>query len=159
MPFYSILQLASQTKHHSELKPNKSSDALQQVASSLRVLPFSITVGYILPTVLMCTDCYHPQTHQGLVAIWQAFPLRLWRSRSLFVSYDMIQGHTHPKSEDQPRKIALKETWTVLQRIYLFGIYLASFTHIATLALAVATKFFPSLFMQTTLTAFAPSLS
>jgi hypothetical protein len=44
----------------------------------LRILPLSITLSYLLPSILMALTSpyyFHPTTHQRLLALWQAFPL------------------------------------------------------------------------------------
>ncbi|KUJ12875.1 uncharacterized protein LY89DRAFT_687812 [Mollisia scopiformis] len=44
----------------------------------LRILPFSITISYLLPSILMGLPSpafFSTQTHQRWIALWQAFPL------------------------------------------------------------------------------------
>jgi hypothetical protein len=44
----------------------------------LRILPFSIILGYIVPSILMALpspDLVTPETHQRLIAFWQPFPI------------------------------------------------------------------------------------
>lgn len=46
-------------------------------AWDLRVLPASITLGYLIPTIMMGleSDAIEPEMHQYLIAFWQAFPV------------------------------------------------------------------------------------
>lgn len=46
-------------------------------AWDLRILPVSVTLGYLIPTVMMGleSDVIEPETHQYLIAFWQAFPV------------------------------------------------------------------------------------
>ncbi|CZT52940.1 uncharacterized protein RSE6_14350 [Rhynchosporium secalis] len=55
-----------------------SNTVLLASAWDLRILPISITLGYIVPTILMglsSPSIVSPVTHQRLIALWQPFPL------------------------------------------------------------------------------------
>lgn len=58
--------------------PPASSNVLLVPANDLAVLPYSITLGYVIPSLLMALPApavVSQNTHQVFIAFWQAFPV------------------------------------------------------------------------------------
>jgi hypothetical protein len=116
----------------------------------LRVLPASITIGYLIPTILMGLPSpiiFKPETHQYLIAFWQAFPvwtvITHFTLRSLFkFTADMFS------SKDQvsrPPSHAGNQYIRSVKHVYRFVLGLCIVTHLPTLLIsALPASIFPS---------------
>lgn len=73
MPTYCIISLLTGSRLVDLRSPQLriESNSIQ----ALRVLPWSVTLGYIVPTILMCSRSFSSTAHQYLLAFWQPFPL------------------------------------------------------------------------------------
>ena len=73
MPTYCIISLLTSPRllGSSSSQPQIKSSSI----GALRVMPWSMTLGYIIPTILMCSRSFSSTIHQYLLAFWQPFPL------------------------------------------------------------------------------------
>lgn len=73
MPTYCIISLLTGPRLFNSLSPQ--SQIKSSSIRALRVLPWSMTLGYIIPTILMSSRSFSSTVHQYLLAFWQPFPL------------------------------------------------------------------------------------
>ena len=120
---------------------NHASRVLFVDTMDLKVLPWAITLGYILPTILMtlpAPDWVTPLAHQNYIAFWQWFPVWTmivhWCLKKLYnaISHYLAdkRGNLTPKPQNTSY---LKE----VKYIYLFTLTLCIFTHLPVLFLAL----------------------
>jgi hypothetical protein len=116
----------------------------------LRILPLSITLSYLLPSILMALPSpyyFHPTTHQRLLALWQAFPLltilihRLLRSttHSLTTYFFPRDPNARPPTPQGASYLANAK------HVYRFVLTLCIATHLPIILLTLLpTSLFPS---------------
>jgi hypothetical protein len=129
-----------------------------------------MTLGYILPTILMCSRSFSSSVHQYLVAFWQSFPLwvalcqiifSMGNSGSLLSLYQTkVSTLTSPKISLlwlRPKSSFLQyqpfvkpnssriATLRALAHAMNFASYCAAFLHWITLLLCLISKFIPGL--------------
>lgn len=120
-------------------------------ASDLRVLPLSIILGYVVPTILMglpSPERVEPETHQYLIALWQAFPVWTvifhWILRTVFqfASEKLFR----PKKDSQPQVHLGSSYLSNAKHVYRFALGLCITTHIPVLLITLlpASIFSPS---------------
>jgi hypothetical protein len=73
MPTYCIISLLSGPRLL--VSPSPQPQIESSSIRALRSLPLSMTLGYIIPTILMCSRRYSSTVHQYLLAFWQPFPI------------------------------------------------------------------------------------
>ncbi|KAL1643953.1 hypothetical protein SLS58_004628 [Diplodia intermedia] len=112
-----------------------------------RILPWAMTLGYILPSVAMAVppSQYAPnlpaQTQQYLATAWQVFPLWTALSSALILRPIFTSTTT---STTNPATTKTKPTTTTPP--HLFALLLATIPHAATLALSLTAFLLPTLF-------------
>jgi hypothetical protein len=108
----------------------------------LRVLPVSVTIGFIMPTVLMglpFPDIVEPETHQYLVACWQAFPIwtvlihYVLRVSAQFAAGKLISKDKSPRKQVHQGNSYLND----VKYIYGFVLGLCMVTHIPVLLISL----------------------
>ncbi|KAG4416901.1 hypothetical protein IFR04_009979 [Cadophora malorum] len=110
----------------------------------LRLLPFSVTLSYIVPTILMALD--YPSTvttltHQRLIALWQPFPL--WTIlvhytlkttlSTLSSSSNTTKNNTTSRLQSSPGTTYLKTA----KHIYRFTLTICILSHLPILLLSL----------------------
>lgn len=141
MPLYLIFHLSTSPT----VSSFKASDYSIDLPNLLSI-PFSIAIGYILPTILAALPAPsvisfdHKQT---FVASWQVFPL--WVGfLQLAISY--LVSKLYPSQNFQNPLSTKKEWLSILRVVYIFLLALAATTHLATLTICFTSNFFPGLF-------------
>lgn len=109
----------------------------------MAILPFSVTLGYILPTILMvipAPEVVSIATHQKLLAFWQPFPLWsviihyvLKKFYMLAAAPSIRQSATTIKSIQPPSTTYL----TSAGRVYGFTLFICMITHLPVLVLGL----------------------
>lgn len=153
-PLYLILHLST--------SPTARSPSVAEISvdmSSLISIPVAISIGYILPAVLLALPAPSVLSFdrkQILMAVWQAFPVWvdvLQRTISFIVA---MVSNTERKSAISPAKASA--TYIRATRyVYLFALILSGFSHISAMTLAATSKFFPGLFAPQYVGVFNPS--
>ena len=111
--------------------------------SSLRALPYSLTLGFIALSVLMALPTHISGVNQvHAVLIWQAFPLWIQLIQTVLSSTIFASSSSGVRTSSARNKTQLR----LLRRIYTFALTISAQVHVATKSLSVATLFFPSLF-------------
>lgn len=113
-----------------------------QEISSLRRIPLSVSVGYLLPTILMFFPRLLNNINQNLIALWQPFPLWILGCHFLLGCSPFYLSPRAPKSSLRDLKNQEQEA---LQNIYKFGANLARVPHIISLSMLALASLFPSL--------------
>ena len=108
----------------------------------LKILPISITLSYLLPSILMALpspEFFTPETHQRLLALWQAFPLltvlihRIVHSTTNRLTHYFFPTDPHSRPPTPLGTSYLHNT----QHIYRFVLTLCTLTHLPVLLLAL----------------------
>jgi hypothetical protein len=118
------------------------SSALFVSTYDLAIIPISVTLGYIIPSLLTIFPAYSPiasPTHQYLVAFWQAFPfwtvLVQWTLK-LFCT--LILGHdTATKTEKSPQTAASTTYLNYAGKVYTFVLVFCMATHLPAVLLSL----------------------
>jgi len=122
MPLYALLSLLSSSSRTTPLSPSNS--------ASLATLPYSLVLGYLLPTLLMAIPSPHVSntTHQRLVALWQIFPIYIALLQQLLpLLIPKPQAGTTSPSATKSR----------IDGLFRFLILLSRSAHLAAVVLAV----------------------
>ena len=98
---------------------------------SILILPISIMLGYILPTVLMSLPWLDPSVHQYLVAIWQVFPLWITMLQYALKKAYSYLSHHHKSEIGRFPASEIKS----LDRVYRFSFAPAMLTQVLTVGL------------------------
>lgn len=120
--------------------------------SDLQALPISITLGYVVPAIMMCLPSptfTSFETHQIWMSIWQVFPIwvaifQITLSKLFSIVYP-VESKYHLAAERNAHLISQ------LRRVYLFAFIFSSITHIAAWTLSISSLLFPALFNPTIL--------
>jgi hypothetical protein len=126
----------------------------------IKALPWALTTGYILPTLLMALP--YPGVWQTVdskvvaILVWQAFPITVMISMWIFTPFfaSTNSGSSLPSSQ-----------LPLLRRAYVFAMVPAAISHVATLTISVTSWLVPVLFnarfvnQLSPWTLLAPSLS
>jgi hypothetical protein len=172
MPTYCIISLLTGPRLLDSPSPQP------QIKSSsipgLRVLPWSITLGYIIPTILMCSWSFSNTVHQYLLAFWQPFPLWVALFQIIFsmgTSGSLLSSHqTEVNTLSSPETLLPRPLlWLGAKSFFLqykppikadisristlrafayvtnFASYCAAFLHWITILICLIPKFVPGL--------------
>ncbi|KAI9743460.1 MAG: hypothetical protein M1818_002772 [Claussenomyces sp. TS43310] len=76
MPWYCFTKL-SHLSHRSmtNTSPKIRQEKVSSLITAMKVVPWSMAIGYVIPTILICIPGFSSPTHQHLIAFWQNFPL------------------------------------------------------------------------------------
>ena len=130
MPIYAAVHLLFSPTAKPDATSSRRDRAkdLEVHETGLGVLPFTITLGYIIPAILMSLPIFSSQTHQYLVVVWQLFPVWVTALQSVF-------------RKGYPFLIPLQESVHKRANIYthsngtvIFPLTVSIFTHITSLA-------------------------
>lgn len=115
--------------------------------SDLRALPISVTLGYLLPLVMMCLKSptfTSFETHQAWMSIWQVFPIGVAILQVILSKLFSIVSPAKSKYRLAAERNA--HLLRQLRRVYLFAFIVSSVTHIAAWTLSISSLLFPALF-------------
>lgn len=153
-PLYLILHLSTSP---TAIYPSAADISVDM--SHLITIPISITIGYILPAVLLALPAPSVLTFdrkQILLAIWQVFPIWVGVLQRTIPSMVSMVSNSERKSS-APRAKASGNYLRAIRCIYLFALVLTGFTHISATTLTATSKFFPNLFAPEYVGVFNPS--
>ncbi|EPE28714.1 hypothetical protein GLAREA_09835 [Glarea lozoyensis ATCC 20868] len=111
---------------------SNSKSALFVNPSKISTLPIAVTIGLIIPTILMAIPSTTPARHNAFNALWQLFPLWIAISQFFLSSF----APTIPQTVENSIKS--------LRRLYRFSLTISSVVHLSILAISIA----PGLFTQ-----------
>lgn len=141
MPLYLVLHLST-SPTVSSYDPSHYSVDLPNLLS----IPFSIAIGFILPTILLALPAPSAisfDQKQAFMASWQAFPI--WVGL-LQLAIPHLVSRFYPSRNFQKPFSSKKEWLSILRVVYVFLLTLAATTHIATLTLCFTSTLLPGLF-------------
>lgn len=113
----------------------------------LQSLPYSITIGLIIPTFLMSLPAptyLSEQQKANLVRLWQLFPILSNFTQFLLSRILRLTNPTTTNSSSRGKP--LKSQMNAARRVYVFGIACSAIAHIAALSISLSAYLFPSLF-------------
>jgi len=118
------------------------SDSLFVSTYDLAIIPISITLGYIIPSLLTIFPAYSPTaspTHQYLVAFWQAFPLwTILVQWTLKLVCTLILGQdTAAEAEKSPQPAASTTYLYYASKVYTFTLLFCTATHLPAIVLSL----------------------
>lgn len=139
MPVYAIFQILS--------TPASTASSPQQLSAETvlqwKVLPYSITLGYIIPTILSCWPLFSPKTHRIAVLLWGCYPLYILLCQKV-LTRSIAQFKPSPPSKKS--KDETTHAWKILQSTYVFGIRCIALTYVWSMTLLLTCYLFPSIF-------------
>jgi len=109
--------------------------------NELLALPFSVSTGFIIPTILMSLDAPTYLTHSQkafFVRLWQIFPTLCYLSQHVWKRVLPVRMSSRPADIEHQLRL--------LNKVYFFGTTCASVTHVGTWMLSLTAYAFPSLF-------------
>ena len=111
-------------------------------AWDLRILPFSVTLGYTLPSVLMALPSptiVSPKAHQKYIALWQAFPIWTVIIHYLLKTILPYASAKFRKSDakSRPQSPLGASYLTSVKPVYIFVLTMCITTHIPVLMLTL----------------------
>ena len=142
MPLYFILHLSTSPT----LSSSRQSD-LRMNTSKLASIPISISLGFILPGILMSLPAPSVQSFeskQTFLALWQTFPIWI-EILQLVVSSLISQIDTRTRSA-VPAEASNVHCLRILRFVYGFLLVTASTTQISALTVTATSMLFPALF-------------
>ena len=119
----------------------------------LRILPVSIVLGYVVPSILMVLpspNLVAPETHQLLIAFWQPFPIWTVLTHQ-FLKHTLTFVATKVTSKENKPRVNTSLGTSYLSNakpVYIFVLTLCISTHIPVLLITVL----PSTIIPTSLT-------
>jgi hypothetical protein len=127
--------------------PGKYASSVLRVSPvDLAILPFSITLGYIAPSILMALPAplvVSPNLHQQLIALWQPFPL--WTTLIqwfLEFVYLLFSGESSKPAASKADSLGASYL-KAAKYPYLFVVVFCAITHLPVLAIsALSPSFF-----------------
>lgn len=117
--------------------------------TALKTLPWSPTIDYIIPTILMAIPLQSNTTHQWLGGFWQIFPVWVTFLQYVFrFFYVKPRVKRESKESNKNLKGAITRTHQqyVLHNAYLFSFLTSAVCHLGTLAIVGARWLTPVLF-------------
>ncbi|KAI9878134.1 MAG: hypothetical protein M1830_001780 [Pleopsidium flavum] len=127
---------------------SKSTTYLRVDPTELEVLPYSVFLGFIVPTILMCLPAPAAVTYpqkQGLIAFWQAFPLwiSLWH---MVISSSMKRISSMSGTSNRYPAADRQTVHEALRKVYLFGFAMSAVIHVAIISISLASILTPAMF-------------
>jgi hypothetical protein len=140
-PLYLFIHLLTSPTSKPYTSAHASSDLFLSTYD-LAIIPISVSLGYVIPSLLMILPANAPigsPMHQYIVAFWQAFPL--WTvliQWTLKLACTFILGKdTAAKTEKSPQTTASKTYLNYAGRVYTFVLTLCMVTHIPAVILSL----------------------
>ena len=136
------------------------------------LIPISVSMGYLLPTVFMSIKSptyLSPDTQQAWIAVWGFFPIFVYGAqqtmtfilrltvRSIATSPPALPKTPPSHSPSTSSSLPSKPFLTALRTTYMASLLLTIFSHHATIFLSLATLIFPMLFSPSYATALHPT--
>lgn len=153
IPLYLLIHLSTSPTVSSN-DPNDFHIDLPNLSS----IPFSMAIGYILPTVLAALpspSVISFDRKQSFLAIWQMFPLWV---QLLQLALPCLIVTFYPLLSRKPLSPRPgRQELGALRGAYVFMLTIAASTHIATLTLLFTSTFFPALFATPFIGVFNPA--
>ncbi|KAE9378932.1 hypothetical protein N431DRAFT_396820 [Stipitochalara longipes BDJ] len=108
----------------------------------LKILPISISLSYLLPSILLAVpspEYFTPETHQRFLALWQAFPLlTVLIHRILYSTTNHLSSYLFPADPNNRPPTALGTSYLhSAKHIYRFVLILCIITHLPILILVL----------------------
>ncbi|KAI9730111.1 MAG: hypothetical protein M1834_006103 [Cirrosporium novae-zelandiae] len=132
-------------------KPSPKAQDINVSISHLRVIPVSIFLGYIVPSVMMCIKAptyITIEQQQSLIAFWQLFPI--WVAIIHFF-LERVYSILIPHAGGSTSRAEAHRT------IYIIGFAIAVATQSIALGISFSTYLFPDVFTESYRLAMAPS--
>ncbi|MCJ1300474.1 hypothetical protein MMC08_003271 [Hypocenomyce scalaris] len=153
-PLYLILHLSTSPTTISPSPADISVDIFNLIS-----IPISITIGYVLPAVLLALPAPSVLTFgrkQILMAIWQVFPISVDLLQRIIpvISSTILKGTDKRPTPPTSRAMGYIRA---MRGVYLFALILSGFTHISAMTLTATSKFFSGLFAPEYVGIFNPS--
>ncbi|EON68662.1 hypothetical protein W97_07920 [Coniosporium apollinis CBS 100218] len=130
-----------------------SKDALLIRPLDLRVLPFSVFLGYILPSVSMALPSpgiVSFRTQQAVISVWTFFPVWVGAIHAILSRVAVSLGMAGAARSPQAHLVNARV-------LYAITIVVTTVVHVAIVTLSLSTVLFPALYTPSTLAAFAPA--
>ena len=142
MPIYMAIHLSTSPT----VSSHETSDLLFDV-SELASIPFSMLIGYVVPSILMALPAPSVlgfDLKQSLIATWQVFPIWVGLLQQILPYIFSRFGITF-KRANFPRSAS--QQWIGIARVVYAGLFIfAGAVHMSTLTLIASSQLFPGLY-------------
>jgi hypothetical protein len=148
IPLYCAIHLLTSPTSKSGKSEASVSDYIAPTRS-LAMIPFSVLVGYTVPSVLMCLSRFSNETHQYLVAFWQAFPI--WMIIAQYTGQGAMALFTSSSDEAIAKWRTNPQYRKTLRWTYALAFLLSTVIHITTMANLLAPTIQSAIYGVTTI--------
>ncbi|KAJ5307078.1 hypothetical protein N7508_006093 [Penicillium antarcticum] len=125
-------------------------------ARQLRYLPWSMVLGYVVPSIMLglpSPNVVSYPAQQAAIALWTPFPVWVGLIHSLL---SWCGGHIYNISPEPAAERSSKIYLHAARPVYLFAVIGSAIVHIGTVVTSLSTVVFPSLFVASAREALAP---
>jgi hypothetical protein len=158
-PLYFALHIGTRPTTSLVSVSEKSPQKVNNAARNLQVLPLSVMIGFVFPTLLICLPSPNLVSYgfqQVAIAIWTPFPAWVGLAQMFLTSFiGKFQAST------ASTKVDARETRAAyhhaLRVVYLFAFAFSAFVHVGTLTFSLSTVLLPSIFSPMAQLEFAPA--
>lgn len=155
--YFSIhLETSPTARPTTEKTKEETPSVLATATRSLKYLPFSIVLGYVIPSIflgLSAPGAVSYASQQAAIAVWTPFPVWVCLAQFLFTWCDANLSSGTAKSAVESQKDYLQ----ALRAVYAFALAGSAAVHIGTIATSVSTVLFPAIFASGYRSEFAPA--
>ncbi|PGH00653.1 hypothetical protein AJ80_09143 [Polytolypa hystricis UAMH7299] len=138
MPLYCYVRLLATQRDSNQASPA----AFAKVPdSAIRIIPFSLIVGYVVPSIIMCWPSLPGQSRQFAVAFWQNFPL--WTCLVQASAQKICDNAVSSKSQDSAHRLAA--TRSAVSQTYTISLIIYTAIHIAASLPIIAASLSPDM--------------
>ena len=152
---------------HLEISPVVRSTAITREAPAkvsvaaryLQYLPFSILLGYVIPSILIGISSPNVASYasqQAAIAVWTPFPVWVGLAQLIFTWCGANLSAS--KSTALSSSGGSHETYLrALRRVYLFALVCSALVHVGVVVISMSTMIFPAIFTTSIHSEFMPT--
>lgn len=138
MPLYCYVRLIATQGDSNQVTPATFATVSD---SAIRIIPFSLIVGYVVPSVVMCWPSLSGQSRQIAVAIWQNFPL--WVCLVQVAAQNICGNAVSSKIKDAAYRPRV--TRSAVSQTYTIALTVCTAIHLAASLPIIAASLFPDM--------------
>jgi hypothetical protein len=157
--FFALHLSTSPTARSKNMNKEQRASTLAIASRHLRVLPFSVVLGYIIPSIVLGLPSPGVASYAGqqaTIAVWTPFPAWVGLGQSVLTWADH-RLFTSPPSTPTSASNVQSNHLKAIRPVYMFALIGSSLIHISTIAISLSTVLFPALFEAKYLSEFAPA--
>ncbi|KAI9785097.1 MAG: hypothetical protein M1816_000508 [Peltula sp. TS41687] len=157
--YFTIYLCTSRTVLDQSRHSNSERSSPMSFPSELRLLPFSLTLGYIIPSIIIALPSPNVVSHdfqQAVIAVWSFFPIGVAVIQALLSRVTSSTSPVDRQSPQSPAELAAASL-RVMRPVYTLAFAGSAIFHIATATLSLTALLFPTIYAPGYATALHPS--